>query len=340
MKIKESFTFDDVMLVPKYSTIKSRSEVNLSLSLPFVTLAHPIVPSNMKTIMSKDMAEEVIKSCGLAVLHRFCSISEQIILAEDLIGRYGNTHLAVSVGVKKDDELNIQKFLDINVNIFCIDVAHGDSEMCINMIKYIRLIAPKSFIIAGNVACGSGAERLWHAGADAVKCGIGGGSICLTRINTGNGIPQMTTLIDVYERKLQLKTRAEYKNRNMYIISDGGCKTSGDVVKACCFADLVMCGNLFAGVKQTPGHIIEKDGIDYKSYAGSSTHKKTHIEGVEALVRVKGSYQEVLNQILDGLSSGCSYQGARNLEELRDNPEFIKITTAGMRESLPHDVIL
>jgi IMP dehydrogenase len=125
----------------------------------------------------------------------------------------------------------------------------------------------------------------------------------------------------------------------MYIIADGGIKSAGDVVKALCFADMVMVGNVFAGCEETPGKTLVIDKIAYKEYVGSSTHKTNHIEGVAALVPAKGSYHSVLTKMLEGLRSGCSYQGAHSLKELRDNPEFIRITNAGLKESHPHDVI-
>jgi IMP dehydrogenase len=346
--IREGLTFDDVLLEPQHSTVKSRSKVDLSVKWDNLHFAHPIIPANMKTVTGKEMVDAVTRSNGLAILHRFMPLEDQFAIADE-ITNLGNdsrcNHFAVSVGVKQDDFENIEKFVDFGVHIFCIDIAHGDSQQCSDMIKHIREKFPWAFIIAGNIASGWGARRLWEAGADIVKVGVGPGSLCTTRIETGNGVPQLTALIDVFEVKQELlaldRTRVKSKTRTNYaFIADGGIKNAGDIVKALCFADMVMIGNLFAGCEESPGNRIVIDGICHKEYVGSSTHKTNHIEGVAAFVPCKGSYQQVLTKLLEGVRSGCSYQGAHNLTELKDNPTFIRITNAGLKESHPHDIIL
>lgn len=334
--MREGLTFDDVLLVPQRSDIESRGNVNISVRMNDLTFSHPIIPANMLTVTGRDMAHAVVESGGLAVLNRFIPIAEQIFIAEDIVelGRLqGSSHFAVSVGVKDEDKNNLAKFAELGVRIVCVDIAHGDTIKCYEMTKWIKDKFPKMFLISGNVATGVGAQRLWDAGADAVKVGVGPGSLCTTRIETGNGVPQLTALMDV------ANYRAE-NYRHKYIIADGGVKSAGDVVKALCFADMVMVGNLFAGTMEAPGKRIDINGVSYKEYVGSSTHKATHVEGVAALVHYKGTYKEVLTKLTEGLRSGCSYQGARNLAELRDNPEFIRITSAGLRESHPHDVTI
>ena len=228
----------------------------------------------------------------------------------------------------------------------CIDIAHGDSQQCVEMIQWLRNNHSELFIIAGNVATGSGAKRLWRAGANVVKVGVGPGSLCTTRIETGNGVPQLTALMDVAEAQRELmalyktKDNPELAKRQFPFISDGGIKDAGDIVKALCFADMVMIGNMFAGCEEAPGHVINIDGRSYKEYVGSSTHKANHIEGVAAIVPYKGSVDKILLKLTEGLQSGCSYQGAHNLSALKDNPVFIRITGAGLKESHPHDVIV
>jgi IMP dehydrogenase len=347
MIIREGLTFDDVLLVPAYSEVPSRSKVDLSVKWGNLKFKHPIIPANMKTITGHDMAFEVCKSGGLAILHRFMPIEEQVAIADDMLDNFGDGHLGVSVGVKDQDANNLHKFLEVGVKIFCIDIAHGDSSHCVNMIKDIRNVNDRAFIIAGNVATGSGARRLWEAGADVVKVGVGPGSLCTTRVETGNGVPQLTALIDVAKTQKELmelertKTYPNEKRRQFPFISDGGIKRAGDIVKALCFADMVMVGNVFAGCEETPGEIIKQpDGRTFKAYVGSSTHKTNHVEGVAALVPTKGKFEDILTKLLEGVVSGCSYQGAINLTELRDNPEFIRITNAGLIESHPHDVIV
>ncbi len=346
--IREGLTFDDVLLVPKHSEVRSRSDVDLSVKWGALDYSMPIIPANMKTIISREMAEIMVKGRGLAILHRFMPIQEQLDIAEDLVDLYdhGARYLAVSVGVKAEDRVNVQKFIDVGVKLFCIDIAHGDSSQCVEMTNWIKSNYPNdSFVIAGNVATGEGARRLWQAGANVVKVGIGPGSLCTTRIETGNGVPQLTALMDVAEVQRQLialwKTKDEGNvTRQFPFISDGGIKSAGDIVKALCFADMVMVGNVFAGCEETPGKILTVDGIPHKEYAGSSTHKTNHVEGVSALVPCKGKFNDILTNLVEGLRSGCSYQGAKDLKVLKENPEFIRITSAGLRESHPHDVII
>jgi IMP dehydrogenase len=265
---------------------------------------------------------------GLAILHRFMSPLDQVEILEELRNFWG---VAVSVGVNlRKVAPDVKQLFDVGARIFCVDVAHGDHELAIMTVKWLRDFNKDLFIIAGNVATGFGARRLFEAGADAVKVGVGPGSLCTTRIETGNGVPQLTALMDVNEIRNGL-----YPNRQ--IIADGGIRSAGDCVKALCFADFVMCGSLFAGCPEAPGEIFEIEGKKYKKYVGSSTHKANHIEGVEALVECKEPFVTVLRKLLGGIASGLSYQGAHSLEGLHESPpEFVKITSAGWRESLPH----
>ena len=341
INIRDGITFSDILLVPKFSTIERRSEVDISVKCGDIRFEHSIIPANMKTIIGTKMAHAIIESGGLAILHRFMTLDEQLLEITNIIDKYGSNNIAASVGIKDEDKVAVKRFIDIGCKIICIDIAHGDSQKCVEMISYIKAENKDIFVIAGNVATGSGAERLWKAGADAVKGGVGAGSICLTRIETGNGVPQLTALIDIYQKREELyNTDLKSINRKLYIIADGGIKNSGDVIKAMCFSDMVMVGNLFAGCAETPGQLMQINGKTYKEYVGSSTHKNNHIEGVEAIVPVKGTYKEVLTKILEGVRSGCSYQGVHKLSELQDNPEFIRITNAGLIESNAHDVII
>ena len=336
--IREGLTFDDVLLVPQHSTVESRSKIDLAVNWDCLQYKHPIIPANMKTVTGLDMAFAIAKSGGLSILHRFMSLTEQLEIVTDFIATFGDSGISVSVGVKKEDVNNVHSFLEAGVRLFCIDIAHGDAQQCVDMVKRIKDLNSQTFVIAGNVATGYGAERLWTAGADVVKVGVGPGSLCTTRIETGNGVPQLSALMDVAEVQKQLIE--SNKNRKYPFIADGGIKNAGDVVKALCFADMVMVGNLFAGTDEAPGEIIEINGRAYKSYVGSSTHKTNHVEGVAAMVPYKGPMEHILTKLLEGLRSGCSYQGVHNLNELKDNPAFIRITNAGLRESHPHDIIL
>jgi len=342
-RIKDGLCYDDVLLQPQYSSVKSRSEIDISVKWGMLQFSHPVIPANMKTVTGVDMAAAIMDTGGLAILHRFMPIEDQVKAAHSLIKIENNAmHLMMSVGVKEDDKDNIGLLYRAGVRMICIDIAHGDSVQCIDMIKWIRQQYSYIFIVAGNVATGQAAARLWKAGANVVKVGVGPGSLCTTRIETGNGVPQLSALIDV--AKVRDDLILEYKNEESNVsrvfpfIADGGIKNAGDIVKALCFADMVMVGNLFSGCDETPGEILSIDGNKYKQYVGSSTHKTNHVEGVAAIVPTKGKMSEVLTKLLEGLRSGCSYQGSKNLTELKDNPVFMRITSAGLRESHPHDV--
>lgn len=343
--IREGLTFDDVLLVPQHSTIGSRADVDISVKWGSLIYDHPIIPANMKTVTGGTMAARIADSNGLAILHRFMSLEEQLKTSIDLIKTYNAKNIGVSIGVKPNDKEAVARFAGAGVKILCIDIAHGDSNQCADMVSWIKENHRELFVIAGNVATGEGAIRLWKAGANVVKVGVGPGSLCTTRVETGNGVPQLTALMDVAEARERIITFYRAKDelgtrRQFPFISDGGIKNAGDVVKALCFADMVMIGNMFAGCEETPGHVINIDGRPYKEYVGSSTHKTNHIEGVAAIVPYKGTVDNVMTKILEGLRSGCSYQGASNLTELKDNPIFIRITNAGLKESHPHDVIV
>jgi IMP dehydrogenase len=338
LNITEGLSYDDVLLVPQYSEIETRSpeRVSLAVKLPKIgtELKHPIVPANMKTVFGEEMAKAVYLSRGLGFLHRFMPIEEQkSILSRLWIKHKDNlfNHIGSSVGVKKEDYENVPQLIDIGAKIICIDIAHGDSKLCVDMCRFISTKYPKVLLVAGNVATETGARRLWDNGADVVKCGIGGGSLCSTRIQTGNGMPMITSLDQVQNAKTKFKDKL--------IIADGGVKDSGDCTKALVLADLVMAGNLFAGTEEAPGTKITKDGILYKEYAGSSTHKSSHVEGVTTFVPYKGMYTSVLDKLLQGIRSGMSYQGVDNLVDLKENPQFVKISSAGYRESIPHGVL-
>ncbi len=337
--IREGLVFDDVLLVPKFSSIETRSSVDLSVSIDKlgVKFSSPIIPANMKDIIGYDMARAIYMNGGFGILHRFIPLEDQIqilIRLEEEFGLDVWKYIGFSVGVKKEDYTVIDELIFAGARSICIDIAHGDSKLCVDMCSHISQTYPTVLLIAGNVATYSGTLRLFNAGADMVKLGVGPGFLCSTRIETGNGVPQLTALMDA--RKALDNLSLPYKQR--LIIADGGIKSAGDVVKSLCFADMVMIGNMFAGCEESPGETVVVDDNVYKKYAGSSTLKTTHIEGVEALVPIKGNFKSILTKITDGLSSGCSYQGVSSLKELREEPEFIKMTNSGLIESHPRNI--
>lgn len=332
MRIKKSYTFDDVLLVPKYSDITSRSNVDLSVDLGNnVKLTIPLISANMATISETVMVNTISKLGGLGLLHRFCPIEKQVQMFKD--ATVDTSNVGCSIGVKEYDKDNVAKLVDAGCKIICIDVAHGDSKLCNDMTEYVAKKYPQVLLISGNVCTGSGAKRLYNSGANVIKVNIGAGSLCTTRIETGNGMAQLTALEEVFN---VAKYGDSYK-RPFKIISDGACRYTGDLVKSLVYSDAVMTGNLLSATRETPGEIVEKDGKKYKIYAGSSTHKLNNIEGVVALQPYKEkSVTEIVEKLMEGLRSGCSYQGASNLEELKEDPIFVEITNSGLKESHPH----
>lgn len=341
-KIPEGLTYDDVLLIPQYSEIESRSSIDLSITLTKgIKVNIPVVPANMKTVTGFEMAKNVADLGGMAIVHRFMSLEEQLEIVNKFVclsqegTPYYPKHVGYSVGVKKENYTDVDALVSLGAEILCIDIAHGDSKMCVEMTKYISEKYPNVFLISGNVATYGGTMRLLEAGADMVKVGIGPGSLCTTRIETGNGVPQLSAVM------FASFARAEWEHKTgkkAFIMADGGIKNAGDCVKALCYADMVMAGNLFAGSEETPGQVISIDGRLYKEYVGSSTHKGSHIEGVAAIVPLKGHTKDIMQKLNEGIRSGCSYQGSANLRELKEKHHMMRMTGASLRESHPHDV--
>ncbi len=284
---------------------------------------------------------------GLITAKDIMRMNEYPLAAKDKKGRL---LVGAAVGVKGDYMERTDKLLEAGTDTIVIDIAHGHSENAIEAIKSIKKAYPTCELIAGNVATAQGTKDLIEAGVDAVKVGVGSGSICITRIVTGSGVPQLTAIMEC------TKVAREY---DVPVIADGGIRNSGDITKALAAgAHTVMIGSLLAGTDESPGVSITKNGKRYKIYRGmasfyASLGRKIREEGtlaidedlndyvpegVEALVEYKGSVIEIVRHLLGGLRSGFSYCGARNIDELHRNAEFIRMTTAGYIESMPHDV--
>lgn len=331
MEITKGYTFDDVLLIPKHSTIKSRSDIDLSVDLgKGVELDIPIISANMKTVTGPVMAHTIASLGGLAILHRFSDDRVQDYKDSIFKDPKISNRIGVSVGIDKSELGFIENLIVYGLRIICVDVAHGDHINCIEMVREISKNYPEILLIAGNVATFDGAKRLSEAGADIVKVNIGAGSTCSTRLEAGAGVPQLSALDNVYS----------YSKSSTKVIADGGVKNSGDFVKSLCFSHCVMTGNLLAGTNEAPGDLVEVNGQKYKTYVGSSTYKANHIEGVAGLVPAKGPVANVIKKLMEGLRSGMSYQGVSNLNDLRKNPKFVSISGAGLIESHPHDIII
>ncbi len=339
MKIKQGYTYDDLLLVPQYSTIKTRKNVDLSVDLgKGIKLSVPIISANMKNVTEVEMAGKITELGGLALLHRFCSPKDQLLM----LCKLPHDNVGISVGVHEEEKEKLEVAIDkANCKIVCVDVAHGDSKVCLNMVEYIAKTYPEVLLIAGNVATAGGARRLYEAGANVIKVNVGSGSLCTTRIETGNGVPSMTALHDVFYESLNWNGApiCNKNKRKFKIIADGGLRKAGDLVKSLCFSDAAMLGGLLAGTDEAPGNIVEFNGSKCKEYVGSSTFKSNHIEGIRGYVPLKGPVESVITKLAEGIKSGLSYQGCSNLEELKENPEFIQITNSGLVESHTHSVM-
>jgi len=288
-----------------------------------------------------------------------------LITAQDVIKRRehpeatkderGRLRVGAAIGVKPEDIERSGALLEAGADVLVLDIAHGHADHCIAMVKRLRREYPHAQIIAGNVATADGARELADAGADAIKVGIGPGSICTTRIVTGFGVPQLTAIMDSLEG-----LRAG--GYTLPVIADGGIKMSGDLVKALAAgADTVMIGSLFAGCEEAPGSPVIRDGQKVKVVRGMASlgaamarrlaeqeqsesaesqvdWDKVVPEGVEAVVPYRGNVKEIVYQLVGGLRSGLSYGGARTIKQLQENAEFIEISAAGVRESNSHDV--
>jgi len=475
LNIREGVTFDDVLLVPKYSKITSRSDTDLSTKLSRnISLNIPLISANMDTVTESSMAVTVAREGGIGIIHRFLTIQQQVdevlkvkrsgsiiienpytinseltikdafsimnekqvsgllvtdsnskiigilterdvlfeptdstklvqeLMTKDVVtaklgvdldqvkeilkhnrieklpivdddnhvkglitsqdisnlekypnaskDKKGRPLVGSAVGVKGDFMERSEALINAGADVLVVDIAHGHSENAINTVKNIKKAFPDCELIAGNVATAKGTEDLIKAGVDAVKVGVGSGSICITRVITGSGVPQLTAVYDC----------AKIGNEHdIPIISDGGTRNSGDATKALAAgASSIMVGSILGGTDESPGSTITKNGKRFKIYRGMASlaasmgrrSKETGTfeltddlndyvaEGVEAMVPYKGSVTEIITQITGGIRSGLSYCGASNIKQMQENAEFIKISRAGFAESQPHDV--
>ena len=326
--------FKDVMIRPKRSTLKSRSHVSLEREFKFLhsTTAWsgvPIMAANMDTVGTFEMAKALAKDQLFTAIHKHYSVQEWNDFLRDLAPEMYN-YIAISTGTGKDDSKKIAHIFEANplLKFICIDVANGYSEHFVNFVQQTRKQYPDKVIIAGNVVTGEMVEELLLAGADMIKVGIGPGSVCTTRIKTGVGYPQLSAIIECADAAHGLGGQ---------IISDGGCKTPGDVAKAFgAGADFVMLGGMLAGHTESGGQLIEMNGEKFKQFYGmsSTTAMEKHVGGVAEYrasegktveVPFRGNVEVTLKDILGGLRSACTYVGASRLKELTKRTTFIRV---------------
>lgn len=367
----QGLTFDDILLVPGYSDF-SRSEINLSTQLTKkIKLAFPFVSSPMDTVTESKLARELAKLGGIGIIHRNLSVATQANEVKKVKGE--GLLVGAAIGANKareGHEDRVEALIKAGVDVIVVDSAHGFAKTIIDTVKAIKKNYKRIEIIAGNVATGDGAKALIEAGADGLRVGMGPGAICTTRIISGMGVPQITAL----------RETSKIAKGKVPIISDGGIKYSGDMVKALAAgASAVMMGSFFASAVEAPGKtvVLTKDQVpqrfksifsdyvkefSFKEYRGMGSigamqkgaaiksedefHGKSYqervlvAEGVEGLVPIKGTVKELLDQAIGGIKSGMYYVGAKSIKELWDKAQFIKITQASLTESHPHSILV
>ena len=359
-KIKESYSFDDVLIEPSYSNIIPKEADITTRLTKKITLKIPLISAAMDTVTEHEMAIKMALFGGIGAIHKNLSVDLQCkevskvkkhkvdILKDQkaCVDDDNNLRVVAAVGTGEDAIQRVEALMKVNVDAIAIDTSHGHSQNVIDTIKEIKKLYPQAEIIAGNIATKDAALALLYAGADTLKVGIGPGSICTTRIVSGIGVPQLSAILEVAQI---------CKTKDSFLIADGGIKFSGDLVKAIAAgADCVMLGSLVAGTDVTPGEIISIDNKKYKKYRGMGSVEamksgsadryfqkgETNLvpQGVEGYIEYKGVVNDVVTQLLGGLTSAMGYTGNKTIEQMKKNCRFIKITPAGMRESHIHSL--
>ena len=338
MKPRKAYSFDDVMLVPRYSEMNSRAEANLSTSVAGVALRIPIIAANMSSVCEDTMGIAMGELGGLGIIHRMCSVECQVKMVKAVHDAGQQVGFSIGVGPDWRDRMEACRRF---ASIVCLDVAHGHHRRVAGLLAEYFQTYQDYPIIVGQIATAKAAGMFiegipeeYHRSV-AFKASIGGGSLCTTRIMTGFGVPTLQAIWDINEAH----------GHAISIIGDGGIKNSGDIVKSLAAgADAVMLGNLLAGTDEAPGNIIKSKDLLYKVYRGSASfgdkalrgEETRNVEGEEALVPYKGSVERVVAGLLDGVRSGFSYGGASSIHELQAHAEFVEITAHGFAESLAH----
>jgi len=302
-----------------------------------IDLFTPIIASPMDTVCDVDMCKAMSDRGGLGILHRYMSYQEQIIKSQDLIEEKYN--FGVAIASNNGFLAQADNLYNIGVRIFLIDTANGHSDYAINAVRQLSSSLPDAHIMAGNVATYDGFKRLADAGADSVRVGIGGGSVCTTRIVSGHGVPTAQSVSDI----------AMANEYECSIIADGGIRNSGDMVKAFALgADAVMLGSMLAGTDEAPGELFESNGSLVKHFRGMASSnaqidfsgKASVAEGVSTTIPYKGSVNTIVDQIRGGLGSGCSYSGVQSLEDIYSVSEAIHVSALSVGESKPHALVV
>ncbi len=336
--MEESITYDDIVLVPAYNHYESRQLVDITMTdkTGRLTLSLPVMSANMDTITEATMANYISGKGGIGVLHRFMSIEENV-----RIFKRCRRPVFVSIGCTSAELDRAAALRDSGAEMFCMDVAHAHGRYVGRAFKQIReLLGKQTFVMAGNVATYAGADYLASCGADMIKVGIGGGSVCTTRIKTGFGVPNLTAI-------------RECAKVDRSIVADGGIRNPGDIVKALAFgADYVMIGAMLSGTRPTPGPVLRRTAangqeLQVKVYRGMASQEavieqhgvmagwKT-AEGISVEIPFREAEDEIIADIIGGLRSGLTYGGAATIRELQRKLDYRRISWAGRIESGPH----
>jgi len=360
-KLREAsraYTYDDFIIAPSRSEVRSRKLPSLSTEIGDFKYEVPIVSAPMNTVTEIEMLRAMHSVGAVGVLHRYLTIEDQVAQVQKLLaGRVVNDFF-VAVGANGDAMERVAALADIGFGRFCVDVANGHSVHCIEAVRRIKDRYPRAYVMAGNVCTYEGAYDLAEAGAEAIRVGVGPGSMCTTRLVTGHGMPQLTAIEECAKIKWEGNgfsdnSLVESKFSNVTIIADGGIRGSGDIIKALAIgADAVMVGGLLAATKETPGQIIEKvengERVLYKQYAGMASEEgrdkwfdrsKTGFvpEGTWTERRYNGKLaSKVVEGLADAVKVGMSYSGALTVAELRERAQWRRVTGAGYHEGTPH----
>ena len=345
--IKDSLTFDDVTLVPQYSSVLPSETVTVTKLARNLDLKIPLMSSAMDTVTESKMAIAISKSGGMGIIHRNLSIEQQVREVKKV--KKNNYLVGAAIGVSPKDLERAKELSKVNTDLIVIDTAHGHTQKVLEMIRKIKKKLKTCTLCVGNIATGKAAKFLADSGVDIVKVGIGPGSICTTRLVAGIGVPQLSAVIQV---------KRALKNYKTKIISDGGIKFSGDIAKAIAAgADAIMIGSLFSGTIESPGKIFKHKGKLFKNFRGMGSVGAMSVgsadryyqkkfknvskyvpEGVEGMVKFKGPVNKIIYNLVGGLKSSMGYLGAKTIQDLQKKGEFVKITKAGFYESMVHSV--
>jgi IMP dehydrogenase len=339
--LRTGLSYGDVLLVPQRSPVDSRSDVDLSTRLtPEIRLETPLLSAPMDTVTGAETAIALSKAGGFGTVHRFMTPDEQAAAVERVVD--AGERAGAAVGIAEDAIGRTAAVVEAGADCVMVDVAHGHLERCLDTVERLRDRFPDLPLVVGNVATAAGVRDLAHAGADAVKVGIGPGSHCTTRRVAGAGVPQLTAVNDC-------STAA--RDLGIPVIADGGIRSSGDAVKALMAgADTVMMGSLFAGTEEAPPEVVEVEGTRYKRSRGMATTAANEArsdkdadaaapsadEGVEGLTEYKGPLVDVAGEFAAGIRSGLSYCGGHTIPEAREKAEFVRVEQAAKEREGAH----